>query len=56
LLILNVSTRCGLRPNARQIRDTADCDMPVWDASDLVDQYVAFAGLVSNAVTTSCST
>jgi hypothetical protein len=23
-----VSTMCGLRPNARQIRETADCDTP----------------------------
>jgi hypothetical protein len=30
--------------------------MPIWDASDLVDQCVAFAGLVSSVVTTTCST
>src|SRR3954464_5659821 len=29
LLILNVSTRCGLSPNAFQIRPTVDFDNPV---------------------------
>jgi len=37
-LSFHVSTRCGLRPNARQIRDTADCDMPCDLAIDRVDQ------------------
>jgi hypothetical protein len=39
-LILNVAARCGLRPNARQIRDTADCVIPVRSANDRVDQCV----------------
>ncbi len=56
LLIVNVSTRCGLRPNARQIRDTADWVILVCAANDRVDQCVAFAGLVSSVVTTTCST
>ena len=34
----HVSTMCGLRPNARQIRDTADWDMPSALAIDRVDQ------------------
>jgi hypothetical protein len=29
-----VCTTCGLRPNARQIRDTADWDMPADRAID----------------------
>jgi hypothetical protein len=33
-----VSTRCGLRPNARQIREIAVCDIPVAAAIDRVDQ------------------
>ena len=33
-----VSTMCGLRPNARQILDTADWDMPSDLAIDRVDQ------------------
>ena len=37
-------TRCGLRPNARQIRETADWDMPVAAAIDRVDQCVSSPG------------
>ncbi|AGP55001.1 hypothetical protein M271_17190 [Streptomyces rapamycinicus NRRL 5491] len=33
-----VSTMCGLRPNARQIRETADCDMPSASAIERIDQ------------------
>ena len=33
-----VSTMCGLRPNARQIRETADWDMPAGPAIERVDQ------------------
>jgi hypothetical protein len=33
-----VSTKWGLRPEARQIREIADCDMPVAAAIDRVDQ------------------
>jgi hypothetical protein len=36
-----VSTRCGLRPKARQIREIAVCDMPVAVAMDRVDQCMS---------------
>ncbi|MGH3794886.1 MAG: hypothetical protein ACRDSP_08350 [Pseudonocardiaceae bacterium] len=36
-----VSTRCALSPNARQIREIADCDIPVAAAIDRVDQCVS---------------
>jgi len=29
VLSFHVSTACGLRPKARQIRETDDCDSPV---------------------------
>ena len=38
VLSFHVSARWGLRPKARQIRDTDDCDSPVSPAIDLVDQ------------------
>ena len=38
------SCLCGANPNARQIRDTADCDNPSSAANDRVDQCVASAG------------
>jgi hypothetical protein len=53
---LNVSTRCGLRPTARQIRLMADCDMPRWRARLRVDQTVASAGVVSSVRVSTCST
>jgi hypothetical protein len=53
---LKVSTRCGLSPNARQIRLIADCDMPSWRARLRVDQWVASAGVVSKVATSTCST
>lgn len=34
----NVWDRCDVRANARQIREIADCDMPLAAAIDLVDQ------------------
>jgi hypothetical protein len=40
----HVSTRCGLSPKARQIRDTDNCDSPVSPAIDLVDQCVSCPG------------
>jgi hypothetical protein len=40
----HVSTRCGLSPNARQIREIADCDIPVAVAIDRVDQCVPLLG------------
>lgn len=42
---LKVCDRCGCRPNARQIRDTDDCDRPISFAIDRVDQCVAFFGV-----------
>jgi hypothetical protein len=45
---LKVSTRYGLSPNARQIREIADGDMPTCRASPLVDQWVASLGEASN--------
>jgi len=40
----HVWTMCGLRPKARQIRDTADWDMPTDLAIDRVDQCVSPLG------------
>ena len=40
----HVSTRCGLRPKARQIRDTDDYDSPVSPAIVLVDQWLSWPG------------
>lgn len=53
---LKLSTRCGFNPNARQIRLIAVWLMPVASAIDLVDQCVAFAGLVSSVFTITRST
>ena len=39
-----VCTTCGLRPKARQIRETADWDMPADLAIDRVDQCVSPPG------------
>jgi hypothetical protein len=38
VLSFHVSTACGFRPKARQIRDTDDCDSPVSAAIARVDQ------------------
>ena len=46
-LSLKVSTRWGLSPKARQIRDTADWLIPVALAIDRVDQWVASTGVSS---------
>lgn len=52
-----VCTRCGLSPNARQIREIADCDIPVALAIDRVDQCVSpFAEDSSNVLTITDST
>jgi hypothetical protein len=48
---LNVSTRCGLSPNARQIRLTVERDIPALVAIDRVDQCVASAGTSSRVFT-----
>lgn len=51
---LNVSLRCGCKPNVFQIRKIADCERPVWAAISRVLQWVAFFGRdVSVFVTTS---
>jgi hypothetical protein len=42
---LKVSTRCGFRPKARQIRETADWLIPVALAMERVDQWVASVGV-----------
>ncbi|MFG2732816.1 hypothetical protein [Streptomyces canus] len=34
---LKISDRCGCTPNARQIRDTDDCERPISFAIDRVD-------------------
>ena len=47
---LNVSWRCGLSPNARQIREIADWLIPVAAAIDRVDQCVASTGLDSRVL------
>ncbi|CAM5227224.1 hypothetical protein SHIRM173S_09912 [Streptomyces hirsutus] len=52
----DVCERCGARANARQIREIADCDMPVAAAIDLVDQWVAFFGFSSGVLTMTRST
>jgi hypothetical protein len=38
VLSFRVSTTCGLRPKARQIRETEDCDRSISAAIDRVDQ------------------
>jgi hypothetical protein len=53
---LNVSVRCGLSPNARQIRRTLVGDIPVWRAISRVDQWVASVGVSSKVLTTTRST
>jgi len=56
VVVLNVSTRCGFRPNVRQIRTIAVCDNPVASAMLRVLQCVAFLGMDSNVRTTTSST
>jgi hypothetical protein len=46
----HVWTMCGLRPNARQTRETVDWDMPADLAIDLVDQCVSPPGGSSSKV------
>ena len=53
---LNARRRCGLSPNARQIRLTADWLIPVAAAIDRVDQCVAPAGCSSSVFTITRST
>jgi hypothetical protein len=53
---LKVSDRCGCRPNARQIRDTDDCEKPFSFAIDCVDQCVAFFGVDSSVLLTTAAT
>jgi hypothetical protein len=51
-----VSARCGLRPNARQMRLTAVWLIPVARAIDRVDQWVASPGVSSKVLTITRST
>lgn len=44
LLIVNVSTKCGLSPNAFQIRPAVDFDSPLSAAMDARDQCAASFG------------
>ena len=53
---LNVSTWCGLSPNAFQIRPTVDFDNPVSAAIEARDQCVASLGWRSNVATITSST
>ena len=46
-----MSTRWGFNPKARQIRETVDWLIPVACAIDLVDQWVASAGVSSKVFT-----
>ena len=46
LLTLKLSTRCGFRPLARQMRDTEAFEMPISRAMVRVDQCVALAGVL----------
>src|SRR3954447_21610022 len=55
-LSLNVSTRCGFSPNARQIRPMVDSDRPVSAAIEDLDQCVASRGVRSSVATITCST
>ena len=59
VLSFQVSTTCGLRPNARQIRETDDCDRPVSAAIDRVDQWLScprpFSVSVRVTSTSTCS-
>ena len=50
------SCLCGANPNARQIRDTADCDNPSSAANDRVDQCVASLDVVSKVRVITAST
>jgi hypothetical protein len=50
VLSLQLRTRCGFSPNARQMRDTAVCDRPVAAAIDRVDQCVSWPGPCSKVL------
>ena len=52
---LNVSTRCGLSPNSRQIRPIVERDRPVSAAIEARDQCVASFGVRSNVATITAS-
>jgi hypothetical protein len=53
---LNVSARCGLSSNVRQIRPIGDFDKPLRCAIDARVQCVALAGVDSNVATSTSST
>jgi hypothetical protein len=56
VLSFQVSIRCGLSSNARQIREIADWLMPVAAAIDRVDQCVSRPGLSSSVLVITSST
>src|SRR5215207_6110163 len=53
---LNVSLRCGCKPNARQMRPTVVALRPTLRASPRVLQRVAFVGVCSSVVVSARST
>jgi hypothetical protein len=53
---LKLSVRHGCSPNARQMRATVDCDIPVSLAMSRVDQCVASWGLFVSVLSTTRST
>ena len=53
---LNVSTRCGLSPNAFHTRPIVDFDSPECAAIEARDQCVASAGVASSVLTITSST
>ena len=53
---LKVSTRCGCRPNAPQMRCTVVADRPVARAIERRLQWVAFSGTVSSVFVTTSAT
>jgi hypothetical protein len=56
LRLPGVQHPCGCRPNARQTRETVDCDRPISLAIERVDQCVAFFGVLSKVLVTSAAT
>jgi hypothetical protein len=53
---LNVSVRCGVSSQRRQIRPTVDFDSPDFSPIEALDQWVAFFGICSSVATTTSST
>lgn len=53
---LNVSARCGWRPNAVHIRRMVVCDSPLSAATERMDQCVPSFGVVFNVRSTTSAT